>query len=269
MKKETMPDCDKLLRDIQAGCHENCADCDYSNGTEFECSILNDCAQAIMALKTEVEKITAERNAALASLHLCGKSVPIVQWRTGFPEESNIEVFKSLGCETITVLVTGRYQADGELYVHIVNRIRRKKTGYQQIDESDALGVPLDEQWHWQSGMVEIVAWSPLPKEDDPRWISCQERLPEDTEKIHKDGRMEMISVIALCEVFEGFPDVYLVNRLRVNKTGNLYLDKQATDGWVWSKNGEIAKAWMPFPEPAKEPPEKNEKKTQEKDNVI
>lgn len=178
----------------------------------------------------------------------------IMEWQTGLPEESGIEIFESLGCDCITVLVTGRYQTDGGLSVRIVNRIRRKKTGYQQIDESDALGVPLDEQWHWQSGMAEIVAWSPLPKEDDLRWISCQERLPEDTEEIHKDGRMEMMSVMALCEVFKGFPDVYLVNRLRVHESGTPYLDRQVTDGWVWSKNGEKAKAWMPFPEPAKEP---------------
>lgn len=80
MKKETMPDCDKLLRDIQAGCHENCADCDYSNGTEFECSMLNDCAQVIAALQAKTEQLTAERDDVLELLHayrhICGEREP-------------------------------------------------------------------------------------------------------------------------------------------------------------------------------------------------
>ena len=177
----------------------------------------------------------------------------ILNWRKGFPEESELEPAVTIGSDYYQVLVTGRYQADGGLLVAIVNRIMRKKTGYEQIDKSDSLHVPLDGQWHWQSGMTEIVAWSPLPEETDSRWISCEERLPEETEHIYKGGRMEMMSVMALCEVFEGFPDVRLVNRFRVGKTGNSYLDQQATDGWKWSKNGETVKAWMPFPEPYKE----------------
>ena len=80
MEKETTPDCDKLLRDIQAGCHENCADCDYSKGIEFECSILSECAQAIAALQAKTERLTAERDDALELLHayrhICGEREP-------------------------------------------------------------------------------------------------------------------------------------------------------------------------------------------------
>lgn len=80
MEKETTPDCDKLLRDIQAGCHENCADCDYSKGIEFECSILSECAQAIAALQAKTERLTAERDDTLELLHayrhICGEREP-------------------------------------------------------------------------------------------------------------------------------------------------------------------------------------------------
>lgn len=73
-------DCEKLLRDIAAGCKEECADCEYSKGTEFECSILNDCAQSIAALVAQVERLRAERDDALELLHsyrhICGEYTP-------------------------------------------------------------------------------------------------------------------------------------------------------------------------------------------------
>lgn len=79
-EEKRTPDYEKLLRDISEGCKENCADCDYSKGTEFECSILNECAQAISALRAQVEKVTAERDDALEMLHsyrhICGEHTP-------------------------------------------------------------------------------------------------------------------------------------------------------------------------------------------------
>lgn len=173
--------------------------------------------------------------------------------REKLPEESGQEILEAFGCSFITVLVTGRYQPEGGLLVGIVNRMKRKRTGYPEIDNSDSLNVPLDEQWHWQSGMVEIVAWSPLPDKNDQRWIPCQTTLPEKVLRIHKEGRTQMLSVMALCEVFQGSPDVRLVNRLCIEKTGNPFFDELATNGWVWSKNGKNVKAWMPFPAPAEE----------------
>lgn len=78
--KKQIPDCDKLLHDIRNGCVEECANCDYSRGVEFECQLLNDCAQAIEALKEQVKKITAERDDILEMLHsyrhICGERDP-------------------------------------------------------------------------------------------------------------------------------------------------------------------------------------------------
>ena len=107
----------------------------------------------------------------------------ILQWRQDLPEMSGMKIQESFTCDFIPVLVTGRFEPDGSLLVHLVNRMRRKKTGYTELDESNALQVPLDGHWHWQSTMTEILAWSPLPEEDDPRWIPCESAMPEDREK--------------------------------------------------------------------------------------
>ena len=131
----------------------------------------------------------------------------------------------------------------------------RKKTGYPEIDKSDSLQVPLDGQWLWQSGMTEIVAWSALPAQDDPRWIPCSSQLPEDDIELcpYVSMNLRAISVMALCEISKNNFDVRLVNRLKIDSTGSPYLDQMATDGWVWSKTAINVKAWMPFPAPANE----------------
>lgn len=178
-----------------------------------------------------------------------------MNWRTDWPENADIEVLHAFGCDFIPVFVTGRFQPDGTLLVDKVNRMMRKKTGYPEIDKSDSLQVPLDGQWHWQSEMTEIVAWSALPAQDDPRWIPCSSQLPEDDIELcpYVSMNLRAISVMALCEISKNNFDVRLVNRLKIDSTGSPYLDQMATDGWVWSKTAINVKAWMPFPAPANE----------------
>lgn len=45
----------KLIRDLQNGCKENCADCDYSEGIEYNCTLSKVCAQALEALLNKKE----------------------------------------------------------------------------------------------------------------------------------------------------------------------------------------------------------------------
>lgn len=173
-----------------------------------------------------------------------------VNWRTGVPEDSCLEATKAFGCEFFQVLVSGRYDTQSHLLVSIVNRMRRQKTGYDALDSSSSRGVPLDGKWHWQTGMAEIVAWCPLPDMNDPRWISCQEKLPEEAVKIYTSGRLEMITVLAVHEVYEGIPRISMLNRVNIKKSGIPFLDEQATEGWVWSNNAGNVLAWMPVPAP-------------------
>lgn len=54
---ETEIDFQKLIRDLRAGCKENCADCDYSEGIEFNCTLSSVCARAIEMLLSQIEKM--------------------------------------------------------------------------------------------------------------------------------------------------------------------------------------------------------------------
>lgn len=168
------------------------------------------------------------------------------------PEKSSSPVTELFACRYIQVLVSGRYSEDGSVLVEICNRIQRKKTGHSDFDDNERLyGVPLDGQWHWQTDMKEILAWCELPAADDTKWIPCSTALPEETEEIYSSGRLKMVSVLALHELYSGIPTVSLLNRIYVEKSGIEYLDEQATNGWEWSKNAGTVKAWMPFPEAA------------------
>lgn len=101
-----------------------------------------------------------------------------LDWKKGYPEDSEMQPVSAFASEYYRVLVTGKYQYDGRPCVDIINRMRRKVTGLSEFDKSDALGVPLDGQWHWQTGMVEIIAWCELPNADDPNWIFRQFNEP-------------------------------------------------------------------------------------------
>lgn len=66
----------------------------------------------------------------------------VVNWNAGFPENVLTDPVQIFAAEYFRVLVTGRYQSDGMLCVEIVNRMKRKTTGVQELDTSNALGVP-------------------------------------------------------------------------------------------------------------------------------
>ena len=78
-------------------------------------------------------------------------------------------------------------------------------------------------------------------------WISVDDRLPEDDEKIESyyDGRMSCKTVL----VYTKYGIVIPKNRLIVRPTGNKYLDSPVTDGWIWASGTEEVTHWMPMPE--------------------
>ena len=81
-------------------------------------------------------------------------------------------------------------------------------------------------------------------------WISVDNRLPEDDEKIESyyDGRMSCKTVL----VYTKYGIIIPKNRLSVRTTGNKYLDDQGTDGWIWAGGTEEVTHWMPMPQPPK-----------------
>ena len=81
-------------------------------------------------------------------------------------------------------------------------------------------------------------------------WISVDDRLPEDDEKIESyyDGRMSCKTVL----VYTKYGIIIPKNRLIVRLTGNKYLDDQVTDGWIWAGGTEEVTHWMPMPQPPK-----------------
>lgn len=163
-------------------------------------------------------------------------------WKPAFilPEKSSSPVTELFACRYIQVLVSGRYSEDGSVLVAICNRMQRRKTRYSDFDENEKLyGVPLDGQWHWQTDMKEILAWCELPAADDPRWIPCSTVLPEETEEIYSSGRLKMVSVLALHEIYGNVSTVSLLNRICVEKSGIKYLDEQATDAVLHSSDTE------------------------------
>ena len=83
------------------------------------------------------------------------------------------------------------------------------------------------------------------------KWIPVSEGLPEDDKrlKFYDDGRMRCITVLAYTEYGRIIPK----NRLLVRPTGNEFLDKQVTDGWIWESGTKEVTHWMPQPEPPEE----------------
>jgi hypothetical protein len=72
--------------------------------------------------------------------------------------------------------------------------------------------------------------------------------MPEDCPELdfYDDGRLKFTTVLA---VVDGH--ARQTNRLFIGKTGNSYLDEQATDKWAWSLGVNVTH-WMPLPEPPK-----------------
>ena len=82
-------------------------------------------------------------------------------------------------------------------------------------------------------------------------WISVKDVLPEDDEQIefYDDGRIRLTTVLAYTEYGRIIPK----NRFIVRPTGNEYLDKQVTNGWIWAIRTEEVTYWMPLPDAPKE----------------
>ena len=174
----------------------------------------------------------------------------IIRWESNIlPEQMDVKISYAFGYDFVPVFIAGRYNSSSPVSISITKRIRRKKIGCKVIDENDnVMQVPADGQWHWQSKMAEIVAWGPLPTEDDPRWVHCTDQLPENLidDLEHETGHgFQGISVLALCETW-GQLEVCFANRFRRKETGDVNFDHRATEGWVWSKNVDTVKAWMP-----------------------
>lgn len=57
-------DCKKLVSDLLSDCPKNCADCEYSEGVEFNCTMSRMAADAILELFIE-NKILNKKNSDL------------------------------------------------------------------------------------------------------------------------------------------------------------------------------------------------------------
>lgn len=176
----------------------------------------------------------------------------IINWEFNIPpEQTDVKISHAFGYDFVPVVLIGRYFHHSSLFASISMRIKRQITGYEFIDMNDnILETPVDGQWHWHTNMSEIVAWGALPSEDDPRWIFCTDQLPEDKffDLEHEMSLLyQGVSVMTLCET-SCRSEVRFANRFRKIKTDNINSDYTATHEWVWSKNVDDVKAWMPYP---------------------
>lgn len=77
-------------------------------------------------------------------------------------------------------------------------------------------------------------------------WTNANDMMPEDDKRLsfYEEGQLKFVSVLA----YEKGYGIYIVNRLKVDRTGNEYMDKLATDGWVW-QGIHNPTHWMPLPD--------------------
>lgn len=79
-----------------------------------------------------------------------------------------------------------------------------------------------------------------------PEWYRVDELLPENCPLCHiyKDETFECTTVLAMNE----HGSIKILNRMRIKKHGNPFLDKLVTDGWKWSQSSIVPEYWYPIP---------------------
>ena len=119
------------------------------------------------------------------------------------------------------------------------------------MDDSEKQGERSESARYWGSNTSEEIAENLIGHGVTVQeWISVDDRLPEDDEKIESyyDGRMSCKTVL----IYTKYGIIIPKNRLIVRPTGNKYLDDQVTGGWIWAGGTEEVTHWMPIPEPPK-----------------
>ena len=121
---------------------------------------------------------------------------------------------------------------------------------YQDVEEAlaekkgdFANGIPYE--WAWT-----LTVLGAQPTIEQPKWISCGERLPEDDERnrFYDDRFLKFTSVLG----YDKEGGIRILNRIKVDPCGIDYIDRLSTDGWRWSYRGENVTHWMPLPQPPK-----------------
>ena len=119
------------------------------------------------------------------------------------------------------------------------------------MDVREKLVELIESARYWGSNTSEEIAENLIGHGVTVQeWISVDDRLPEDDEKIESyyDGRMSCKTVL----IYTKYGIIIPKNRLIVRPTGNKYLDDQVTGGWIWAGGTEEVTHWMPIPEPPK-----------------
>lgn len=168
-----------------------------------------------------------------------------MKWHVELPEDTDIERTKMVDGEYIRVLAsvsltTGSFSP----FSRIAVRIRRIPTGISEIDELHS-EIPMDGEWHW-SPDFQVHAWTSLPSKDDPAWIPCSEKMPEDTADSLLFRMTKAIPVLILLKTDIGY---YAESTTRYLSDGGKYKwGKYSFPNTIPQK----IVAWMPVPQAKK-----------------
>lgn len=75
---------------------------------------------------------------------------------------------------------------NGQKHIYSIDPIRRACRMVESEDTPlDPFAIDVDlllplNEWAWYEIFSSCVAWIPIPEPDDPAWIKCSDRLPED-----------------------------------------------------------------------------------------
>lgn len=163
------------------------------------------------------------------------------------PEESGRISEKPFGAYFYGVLLAIRFVGSNRTCTYKGLRFRRLKTGTEVDNLVDENQTPFNK-WVWKidhlaPDVYEVVAWTWLPKPNDPRWI--RDKMPEELGYTKNILGMEMTTVLALARS-NAAPNAELVIEMR----NRIFCPKPYGEGrWQWSLE-EFSKvvAWMPQP---------------------